>query len=443
MPGEVAAAASLAVRGHLLHCRDDPFRVGPSALESFEDGVMVVVDGRIAAIGPYSELASLAASCGSLVHRPGMLILPGFVDAHVHSVQTDVIASPGRSLLDWLERFTFPGEARFAEQQVCEEVASFFLHELLRNGTTAASIFASVHPASCDAVFAQAHALGMRVNCGKVLMDRHVPEKIRDTPELAQRQSLELIDRWHGKGRLRYAITPRFAPTSSPEQMRIAGEILASRDDLHLQSHLAENRDEVQWVKDLYPDARSYLDVYDRYGLLGHRTTYAHCIWLDGADRQRMASSGAGIAFCPTSNLFLGSGLFDLRSCAEAGIAIGLGSDVGGGTSFSMLRTMSEAYKVAQLQGYTADPGLCLYLGTLGSAKALGLDSFIGNFAIGKEADFIVCDPGATPLLARRMARSESAAEQLFVLMTLGDDRVVAETYVQGLCRYSRGTHEA
>ena len=443
MSGAVVAATSLAVRGHLLHCRDDPFRIGASALESFEDGVMLVVDGHIAAIGPYPELASQAASCASMIHRPGMLILPGFVDAHVHAVQTDVIASPGRSLLDWLERFTFPAEARFAEQRVCEEVASFFLHELLRNGTTTASIFASVHPGSCDAVFLQAHVLGMRINCGKVLMDRHVPEAVRDSPDLAQRQSVELINRWHGKGRLRYAITPRFAPTSSPEQMRVAGELLAMRGDLHLQSHLAENRDEVRWVSELYPDARSYLDVYDRYGLLGHRATYAHCIWLDAADRRRMAGAGAGIAFCPTSNLFLGSGLFDLQSCAEAGIAIGLGSDVGGGTSFSMLRTMSEAYKVAQLQGYTADPGLCLYLGTLGAARALGLDDFIGNFAIGKEADFIVCNPGATPLMARRMSRTESASEQLFVLMTLGDDRVIAETYVQGLCRYSGGAIEA
>jgi guanine deaminase len=443
MSGVVAAAASLAVRGHLVHCRDDPFRVGPSALETFEDGVMVVVDGRIAAIGPYSEMASQAASCASLIHRPGMMILPGFVDAHVHAVQTDVIASPGRSLLDWLERFTFPAEARFAEQSVCEDVAAFFLRELLRNGTTTASIFASVHPGSCDAVLSGAYALGMRVNCGKVLMDRHVPETVRDTPDLAQRQSVELIDRWHGKGRLRYTVTPRFAPTSSPEQMRVAGELLSMRDDLHLQSHLAENRDEVQWMRELYPDARSYLDVYDRFGLLGPRTTYAHCIWLDSVDRRRMAESGAGIAFCPTSNLFLGSGLFDLQACAEANIAIGLGSDVGGGTSFSMLRTMSEAYKVAQLQGYTADPGLCLYLGTLGAAKALGLDSFIGNFAIGKEADFIVCNPGATPLLARRMALTDSASEQLFVLMTLGDDRVIAETYLQGVCRYSGGPLEA
>jgi guanine deaminase len=437
MPLVATAAGSLAVRGHLLHCLDDPFRSGAGTLRSLPDGVMIVENGHIAAIGAYAELAAAYAASPQRIHRPGMIIMPGFVDTHVHAVQTDVIASPGRSLLDWLERFTFPAEQRFADGNVCDEVAAFFLHELLRNGTTTASVFASVHPGSCDAVFAHAYALGMRINCGKVLMDRHVPDAVRDTAVEGLQQCADLIERWHGRGRLRFSITPRFAPTSSRAQLEGAAELFAMRPDLHLQSHLAENQDEVRWVSELYPEARSYLDVYDRFGLLGPRAIYAHGIWLDHEDRLRMAQTGTSIAFCPTSNLFLGSGLFDLRASCDAGVAVGLGTDVGGGTSFSMLRTMAEAYKVSQLRGYTPGAGECLYLGTLGAAKALGLDHYIGNFEIGKEADFVVCNLQATPLMARRIALAASAEEQLFVLMTLGDDRAIAETYVSGVRRYA------
>jgi len=420
-----------AVRGEILHFVADPAH-DARALEHFADGLLIVRDGHVAECGPAAELlAKLPAGTPVADHR-GKLILPGFVDTHVHYPQTDIIASHGEQLLEWLEKYTFPAERRFADPAHAAEVAAFFCDQLLKNGTTTAAAFATVHPASVDALFTAAQRRRMRLITGKVLMDRNCPDFLRDTAASGYAESKALIERWHGRDRLLYAVTPRFAPTSTPTQMRLAGRLFAEHPGVFLQSHLAENRGEVDWVAQLHPEARSYLDVYERCGQLGMRAVYAHCIWLDDTDRRRMADTGTAISFCPTSNLFLGSGLFDLRRARELGVRVGLGTDVGAGTSFSMLQTMNEAYKVLQLAGQSLSAASAFHLATLGGAHSLYLDDRIGNFAAGKEADFVVLDPRATPLLARRSAACATLDERLFVLMMLGDDRAVAATHVLG-----------
>ena len=351
----------------------------------------------------------------------------------MHYPQTDIIASHGEQLLEWLEKYTFPAERRFADPAHAAEVAGFFCDELLRNGTTTAAAFATVHPASVEALFEAAQQRRMRLITGKVLMDRNCPDFLRDTAETGYADSQALIERWHNRDRLLYAITPRFAPTSTPAQMALAGRLFREHPGVFLQSHLAENRAEVAWVAQLHPEARSYLDVYERAGQLGMRALFAHCLWLDDSDRRRMAERGAAMSFCPTSNLFLGSGLFDLARARALGVRVGLGTDVGGGTSLSMLQTLNEAYKVLQLGGQSLSAASGFYLATLGGAHSLYLDDRIGNFAPGKEADFVVLDPRATPLLARRSAACTTLEERLFVLMMLGDDRAVAATYVMGV----------
>jgi guanine deaminase len=431
--------ASTAYRASFFHLLRDPGAENDaSAAQFIDDALLVVTDGRVSALGEYAALAPLLAPGTPVEDWRGKWILPGFIDTHVHYAQTDIIASPGEQLLEWLERYTFPEEGRFHDADHAAEVAGFFLDELLRNGTTTAMVFPTVHKASVNALFAAADARGMRLITGKCLMDRHAPDFLRDTPESGDADSRELIDRWHGNGRLAYAVTPRFAATSSERQLELAGRLYAERDDLYVQSHVAENRAEVRWIAELFPSARSYLDVYDRHGLVGPRAVYAHCIWLDEADRARMAASGAAASFCPTSNLFLGSGLFDRAAARRHGMRVTLGSDVGGGTSFSMFRTMHEAYKVAQLSGQSLGVLDALHLATLGAARALALDDRIGNLAEGKEADFVVIDPAATPLLARRFARARDLAERLFVLMMLADDRAVAATYVLGRRAHTR-----
>lgn len=427
-----SCSALRAVRGALVHFRGDPAELGPDACEHFEDGALIVADGRIAAAGPAGELLGKLPAGTPVDDWRGALVLPGFIDTHTHYAQTDVIASHGEQLLAWLERYTFPAERRFEAPAHAEAVAEFFCDELLRNGTTTALTLATVHPASVDALFAAAQRRRMRLIAGKVLMDRNCPDYLRDTAARGYAESRDLIERWHGRDRLLYAVTPRFAPTSTREQMTLAGRLFAEHPGVYLQSHLAENPGEAAWAKELYPEARSYLDIYERHGQLGARSVFAHCIWLDDVDRQRMAAAGAAISFCPTSNLFLGSGLFDLARADAAGIRVGIGSDVGAGTSFSMLRTLAEAYKVLQLQGQSLSPERAFYLATLGGARSLHLDDRIGSFAPGREADFVVLDPAATPLLARRSAAAETVAERLFMLMQLGDDRAVAATYILG-----------
>lgn len=428
-----------AVRGCIVHCRHDPGEGDdPNAFEVFQDGLLIVDRGHIVAVGPAEALLSTLGADTPVEDQRGRLIVPGFIDTHIHYAQTDMIASYGEQLLTWLERYTFPTEQRFADRAVADETAAFFTEELLRNGTTSALVLGTVHPQSVDAIFEQARSRGMRLAAGKVLMDRNVPEDLRDTPDDGYRESLELIERWHGVDRLSYAITPRFAPSSSDAQLARAGELASRFPDTYIHSHLAENRDELAWVAELFPWSRSYLDVYDHFGLLRERSVYGHSIYLDEADRRRMAETGAVAVFCPTSNLFLGSGLFDYARMRGDGVTTSLATDVGAGTSFSMIQTVAEAYKVSQLTGTALSAPRLLYLATLAGAQALDIDDRVGRFDAGHEADFVVLDPKATPLMARRNGTAETVAEQLFALFILGDDRCVHSTWLQGVCQHRR-----
>ena len=429
----MSAAGVRAYRGGLLHFLGDPgSHLDAARFEAFEDGLLVVREGRVERAGPAEPLLATLSRDVPVETFPGGLIVPGFVDAHIHYSQTDVIASAGQHLLHWLEHYTYPQESRFADAAHGAEVAEFFLDELLRHGTTTALVFGTVHRASIDAFFSAAERRKLRMAGGKVLMDRHGPAQLRDTPQEGIAESEALLERWHGQGRLAYAITPRFAITSSDEQLALAGALAARHPDALIQTHVAENREEVEWARRLFPGARSYLDVYDRHGLLREGAVYAHCIHLDAQDRARLAQSGAAAAFCPTSNLFLGSGLFDLAAADAAGHAVTVATDVGAGTSFSMLRTLGEAYKVGQLQGQPLSPIRAMYFATLAGARALRMDHAIGNFTAGKEADFVVLGDGGVPLLARRLAAARTLEERLLCWMMLGDDRAVRATYVLG-----------
>lgn len=420
-------------RGAVLHFRSDPGEHdAPDSYEYREDGLLLVRDGKVEKVGDWTALsAALPEDCEVIDHQ-GSILLPGFIDPHIHFPQTDIIASGGRNLLDWLEHYTFPAERRFVDATHAREVAGFFLDELLANGTTTAQVLGTVHRGAIEEFFQVAQTRRLRMVGGKVLMDRNSPDYLRDTAAEGELDTRQLIDKWHGNGRLHYAITPRFAPTSSVEQLASAGRLAQEYPTVFIHSHLAENRDEIAWVRELFPDSQSYLDVYDRFGLLRERATYAHCLHLDAQDRRRMAASGAAAAFCPTSNLYLGSGLFDIAASDTAGLRFALATDVGGGTSFSMLKTMSDAYKVAQMLGQRLSPLRAFYLATLAGARILGLQDCVGNFSPGTEADFIVLDLAATPLLARRSAQALTLSEKLLLLLVLGDDRCVSSTYVLG-----------
>ena len=422
-----------AYRASVLHFTGDPASEEQSHTWH-ADGLLVVDNGLIVAAGDYDQLQSTLPPGLQWQDYRGKLICPGFIDTHLHFPQTDIIASPAPGLLPWLEKYTFPAEGEFGDPNHATEVARFFLDQLLSNGTTTAMVYCTVHPESVEAFFTESSARNMRMVAGKVLMDRHCPEFLRDSAEQGTRDSEELIRKWHGTGRQQYAITPRFAPTSTPQQLHLAGELACAYPDTYIQSHVAENTDEISWARTLFPQARSYLDVYDQVGLMRERAVYGHCIWLDDADRRRMAETGSAVAICPTSNLFLGSGLFDFVSADQCAMRLSLATDVGGGTSFSMLRTMDGLYKVARMGGTHLPALRMFYLATLGGARAMALEGTIGNFAVGTEADFIVLDPMATPLLARRTARSDSLEELLFALALLGDERSILATYVAG-CR--------
>ncbi len=420
-----------AIRASILHFVADPDKSG-DACEYFDDGLLILKQGRVQMLVEASEWLDLLPDGSQLYDYSGRLVMPGFIDTHTHYPQAEIIASYGLQLLDWLEQYTFPTEKKFAEREYADRVAGFFCEQMMRNGTTTSAVFATIHPESVDAIFEQARDRDLCLVAGKVMMDRNAPEYLRDTAESSYRDSSQLIDRWHLQGRGYYAVTPRFAPCSSPAQLEVCGQLLQEHPDLYLQSHVAENYDEVRWVAELFPDSRSYLDVYDRYGLLRERAVFAHCLHMDDEDRATMAGKGGAAAFCPTSNLFLGSGLFDLPAMRAAGIRCGLGTDVGGGTSLSLLATASEAYKVLHLQEHALPATRALYLATLGAAEALYLDDKIGNFEPGKEADFVVLDYEGSPLTARRTAAAGSIEEKLFALMTLADDRNVASTWVLG-----------
>ncbi len=422
-----------AYRACILHFVADPDAVAAEqCLEYFNDGVLLVDDGHVVNVGEASEmLANLPADC-EVSDYSNCLLMPGFVDTHIHYPQLEMIAAYGEQLLEWLDTYTFPTEAKFSDPAYAREIADRFLDELLRCGTTTALVFGSVHKQSVDAFFEASEARNLRMIAGKVMMDRNAPDNLIDTPASSYHDSKALIAKWHNNGRQRYAVTPRFAPTSSAEQLRKAGQLLREHPDVYLHTHMSENQNEVAWVEELFPDCDGYLDTYDQAGLLGRRSVFAHCVHLTDAEWQRMAATQSNIAFCPSSNLFLGSGLFNLRRAVEENIGVGLGTDVGGGTSLSILQTLSDGYKALQLRGDTLTPFKAFYLATLGGARALDLEDKIGNFQSGKEADFIVLDKAATPLLKFRLAHCKSLFEELFVFAMLGDDRAIKASYAAG-----------
>ena len=388
---------------------------------------------RVEAVGPWRELAPRYAHL-NIEHLSGRILAPGFVDMHLHYPQVDVIGSPADGLLPWLENYTFPQETRFSDPAYAAKVAGFFIDELLRNGVTTALTFSTSHPSSVNALFEEAQRRQLRIITGKCLMDRNSPDGVRDETEQSLIDTEALIQRWHGQDRLGYAITPRFAPSCSDAQLRGAGALAAQYSDVWVQSHVAENREEVAWVRSLYPAARSYLAVYEQFGLLRPRSIYAHCIHFDDDDRTLMRSSGAAAAISPTSNLFLGSGFFDYAGADRIGFAYGLASDVGGGTSFSPFHTMLAAYYVGRegqtKTGLSLKPQQLWWQHTAGAARALGLAGVVGNLQPGCEADFIVLNPSATPLLARKTAKANSLDELLFAMIVLGDDRLVEKTVI-------------
>lgn len=428
-----------AFRSSFLDFVDDPFYVSQTkCVRYISDGLLILENGKVKELGSYESLQAKYAGI-SITAYPGMLCMPGFVDTHIHFPQTETIAAYGEQLLEWLNKYTFPTEQKFKEKAYAQKVAAIFLDELLKNGTTTALVFAAVYPESVEAFFEAASHRNLRMIAGKVMMDRNAPELLQDTAQSSYQQSKQLIQKWHKKGRLLYAVTPRFAITSSDEQLRLAGKLLDEFPDVYLHTHISENESEVAWVKKLFPQCQGYLDVYDRAGLVGDRSVFAHGVHLSDAEFQRLSEAKAAIAFCPTSNLFLGSGLFKIERAksGEHPVKLGLGTDVGAGTSFSMLQTALEAYKVAQLRRQKLSPFQALFLATLGGARALNLDSTIGNFDAGKEADFIVLDLHATPLMAFRnhdvMPTSiEALAEKVFTSIVLGDDRAIRATYIMG-----------
>lgn len=417
-----------------LSYRDDPATAGSSAVVFREHGAVVVGDdGRIVWAGEASDLPAAHRAAETIDHGRALLA-PGFIDTHIHFPQWRMLAAPGRDLLEWLERFTFREEARYADRVHAAASAEHFLDRLLANGTTTAVAYSSSHAVAADALFAAAEKRGMAIATGKTLMDRACPETVRDDPEDGIVESAELIARWHGRGRAVYAITPRFAITSTRTQLRLAAELLAANPTCLMQTHLSESAREIETVRALFPEASSYTDVYDRYGLLGPRSLFGHSIHLDEAECRRLSETGSVAVHCPTSNCFLGSGLFDVGRLGdpERPVRLALATDIGGGTSWSMLTTQGRAIEVARLAGAELTATRAFYLATLGNARALGLDGEIGALEPGRFADLVVIDPRATPVMAARDDLSESVEDLLFALAVLGDDRAVRSTWVAG-----------
>lgn len=415
-------------RGRVFTPVADPFAQGiEGSYRDFDDGYVAVVDGRIDSVGTWSE-----APTGDVIDRSGCVITPGLVDTHLHAPQLEMIGSYGGHLLEWLERYTFPTERRFEDPAHARRVAAAFYDELLRHGTLTALVFSTVHFEATDIFFEEAERRGFRAIVGKTMMDRNAPDYLLDaSPQISYDQSRSLLRKWHGRGLLRYAITPRFAPTSTPEQLELAGQLKKEFPDVWVHTHISENQNEVRWVQQLFPEAE-YADVYDRYGLLDERTVLAHGVWLTEEELDLLARRGARIAHCPNSNLFLGSGLFPLHRVLGSGVVVGLGSDIGAGTTPSIFTAMADAYKVQQVQNVSLSPFQLWYLATLGGARALDLDSETGSLEPGKSADFLVIDPQATPLLKMRTSRAGSLEDLLAGLIFMGDDRAVRQSVIAG-----------
>ncbi|MGB8602728.1 MAG: guanine deaminase [Rhizomicrobium sp.] len=427
-----------AYRGAIFHLLDDPDMAGPDAAVFYDDGVLIVEDGFIVELMPWSEDALAHIHGIPVEHFPDGLIMPGFIDAHVHYPQTEIMAAPGTELLEWLTRYTFVAEARYGYPEVAREAAGFFLDQLVANGVTTALVFATSHKTSVEALFNAALARNMRLISGKVLMDINAPPALCDTVETGYMDSKALIRDYLGRGRLGYAVTPRFALTSSPQQLEMAARLLAEHPGVLLQTHLSENTRELRAAHQLFPDCADYFAVYEKFGLATDHAVFAHGVHLSASEWRRLAASGGALAHCPSSNMFLGSGLFDIGAARAAGAAVALGSDVGAGTSLSPFATMADAYKVARLKGYGIDAAKLFYMATLGAARALKIDRCVGNLQPGKEADFVLLNAHALPLLARRWAVARDPVEKLFALAILGDDRAVARSYIAGAQAYHR-----
>lgn len=420
-------------RGEILHFIADPGKVAEQdSYQYIEDGLLIIQDGLVQQIGETADLLPTLEQNIDITYYENGLIMPGFIDTHVHYPQTEMIASYGEQLLEWLENYTFPFERKFSDFEHGKKVAEFFLNQLLEAGTTTALVFGTVHQESVEAFFTVAQQKKLRMICGKVLMDQNCPDYLSDTAQSGYDDSKALIEKWHNVDRLQYAITPRFAPTCSNEQLNKAGQLLKENPSVYLHTHLCENKAEIAWVKALFPDSKGYLDVYDQSKLLGRRSVFAHGVHLHDSECKRLGETHSAIAFCPSSNLFLGSGLFNFKQATKFDINMGLGSDIGAGTTFSMLSTINEGYKTQQLRHDKLSPFQSFYLATLGGAIALDLEGTIGNFTQGAEADFILLDYHATPLMDRRMQHCKNLSEKLFILSMLGDERHVKATHIMG-----------
>ncbi|MDF1776757.1 MAG: guanine deaminase [Rhizobiaceae bacterium] len=423
------------IRGRLLSFKDVPRDIDDTSSYSYEeDGAVLTTDGVIIASGDYASVKQQApAEAIAIDHRPH-LIMPGFIDTHLHFPQMQVIGSYAAALLEWLNTYTFVEEQKFVDPVHAARIAKAFFDELVRHGTTSAVAYCSVHKSSAEAFFSESHRRNFRMIAGKVMMDRNAPPALLDTPQSGYDDTKAIIEEWHGKGRQMVAITPRFAITSSPEQLDMAGALMREFPDLHMQTHLSENHAEIEFTKELYPQHHDYVAVYDHYGLLGPKSLFGHSIHLSDREADAMSASGSVAVFCPTSNLFLGSGLFDLKTLDERDdpVRIAIATDIGGGSSYSMLRTLDEGYKILQLQGQRMTPLESFYRITLGNARALSLEDRIGTIEPGREADMVVLNADATPAMALRMETVTKLSEELFLLQTMGDDRAIVETYVAG-----------
>ncbi len=426
---------TIILRGSTLSFYADPFVEGDDKSYNFlKDALVFLEDGKITEIGTYAALKNQIPEGFVITDYSGHLITPGFIDTHVHYPQTTMIGAYGQQLLEWLTNYTFPTEAKFKDKEHARSVAKMFLKQTIKAGTTTSMVYGTVFKDSVNAFFEESEKLGTRMLCGKVLMDRNAPEEILDTAESGYNDSKELIEKWHNNGRQLYVITPRFAPTSTREQLKLAGKLFNEYPDVFMQTHLCENEGEIAWVKELFPERKSYLDVYDHYGLVGKRAVFGHCVHFEDEDFETMSKKEASISHCPTSNLFLGSGLFDLKK-AKTGkhpVAVGLGTDLGAGTSFSQLQTLNEAYKIAEMRGNALTAIQGYYLATRGGAESLGLENKIGSLEKGMEADITIWDLTSTEIIDYRLEFAKDLEEKLFVQMILADDRAVHATYVNG-----------
>lgn len=423
-------ASQTLLTGRVLSFTETPFQVDP-AQSARTDEALVISDGLIAAVG---TTADLRATYPDATQRDygDKIILAGFVDAHVHYPQTAMIASWGKRLIDWLNSYTFPEEMAFADDAYAADIAARYLDLTTAHGTTTMCSFCTIHPGSVDAIMAEAQNRGQRIVAGKTCMDRNAPDGLRDTAQSGYDDSKTLLERWHGVGRLSYAITPRFSPTSTPDQLDAMGALWAEHPDCLMQTHLSEQLDEIEWVKSLFPSARDYLDTYETHGLLGARGLYGHAIHLEPREVDRLRDVGAAVVHCPTSNTFIGSGLFDMAGLARSGHRVGLATDTGGGSSFSMLRTMAAAYEIGQLRGTPLHPATLLWLATAGSAESLHMSDKIGNIAVGMEADLVVLDLHSTPAIAQRAERAQDLWEAVFPTIMMGDDRAIHSVWIGG-----------